>query len=291
VDADRGAVPRASSRTARRRASPRGRWRGEPSSSRGPRPRRSASRSSRGGRRARHRGAAIVIGPPPSWEPLDAALGALSGFSWLVFTSVNGVTMVDRRLTALGIAWSALAGRRVAAIGPAHGRRAPRARRARGRGARGVPRGGSVERLRGCSRGAIACCWPRAAQTRDVLVTSLRALGVEVVEVPAYATRRAEANAARLGQALSEGAVDAVTFTSSSTARTSPRCSARPSGEPGAAASPSPPSGRSRRPPPPSTAWPPTSCRRSIRFPPRAGDRRVVRRDSEAPRSRGRRSE
>jgi len=50
-------------------------------------------------------------------------------------------------------------------------------------------------------------------------VTSLRALGVEVVEVPAYATRRAEGNATRLGEALSEGAVDAVTFTSSSTAR------------------------------------------------------------------------
>src|SRR6266436_1659263 len=62
---------------------------------------------------------AIVIGPPASWEPLDAALGALLSFSWLVFTSVNGVTMVDRRLTALGIAWSAVAGRRVAAIGPA----------------------------------------------------------------------------------------------------------------------------------------------------------------------------
>ena len=60
---------------------------------------------------------------------------------------------------------------------------------------------------------------PRAAQTRDVLVTSLRALGVEVVEVAAYATRRAEGNAARLGEVLSEGAVDAVTFTSSSTAR------------------------------------------------------------------------
>jgi uroporphyrinogen III methyltransferase/synthase len=60
---------------------------------------------------------------------------------------------------------------------------------------------------------------PRAAQTRDVLVTSLRALDVEVVEVPAYATRRADGNSAGLGQALAAGAVDAITFTSSSTAR------------------------------------------------------------------------
>jgi len=49
-------------------------------------------------------------------------LGALSSFSWLVFTSVNGVTMVDRRLTALGIAWSALSGRRVAAPAELRGR-------------------------------------------------------------------------------------------------------------------------------------------------------------------------
>jgi len=40
---------------------------------------------------------AIVIAPPASWELLDAALSALSTFTWLVFTSVNGVSMVDRR--------------------------------------------------------------------------------------------------------------------------------------------------------------------------------------------------
>src|SRR5436309_2815954 len=110
-------------------------------------------------------------------------------------------------------------GRRVAAIGPAtadalreHGVRVdvvPAEYRAEG----------LVERLRGLLGRGDRVLLPRAAQTRDVLVTSLRALGVEVVEVPAYATRRAEGNSARLGEALSAGAVDAVTFTSSSTAR------------------------------------------------------------------------
>src|SRR2546425_4625101 len=127
--------------------------------------------------------------------------------------------MVDRRLSALGLAWSGLTGRRVAAIGPAtadalreHGVRVdvvPAEYRAEG----------LVERLRGLLDRGDRVLLPRAAQTRDVLVTSLRALGVEVVEVPAYATRRAEGNSARLGEALSAGAVDAVTFTSSSTAR------------------------------------------------------------------------
>src|SRR5207247_3991 len=114
------------------------------------------------------------IGPPASWEHLDAALGALSTFSWLVFTSVNGVTMVDRRLSALGLAWSGLTGRRVAAIGPAtadalreHGVRVdvvPAEYRAEG----------LVERLRGLLGRGDRVLLPRAAQTRDVLVTSLR---------------------------------------------------------------------------------------------------------------------
>jgi uroporphyrinogen III methyltransferase/synthase len=162
---------------------------------------------------------AIVIAPPPSWEPLDAALDTLETFSWVIFTSVNGVAMVDRRLSARGLTWSALAGRRVAAIGPAtadavaeHGVRpdlVPAEYRAEG----------LVERLRGVVTPADRVLLPRAAQTRDVLVTELKRLGAHVTEVPAYATRRADAGAARVREALAAGAIDAVTFTSSSTAR------------------------------------------------------------------------
>src|SRR5919109_2739011 len=61
---------------------------------------------------------AIVIAPPPSWEPLDTALEALDTFTWVIFTSVNGVAMVDRRLPARGLTWGALTRRRVAALGP-----------------------------------------------------------------------------------------------------------------------------------------------------------------------------
>lgn len=162
---------------------------------------------------------AIVITPPASWEPLDAALDALDTFTWVIFTSVNGVAMVDRRLPARGLAWSSLAGRRVAAIGPAtadalgeHGVRAdlvPHEYRAEG----------LLARLRGVITPADRVLLPRAAATRDVLVTGLRRLGAQVTEVPAYATRRAEAGTARLREALAAGTIDAVTFTSSSTAR------------------------------------------------------------------------
>ncbi|PYM19903.1 MAG: hypothetical protein DMD78_23150 [Candidatus Rokuibacteriota bacterium] len=162
---------------------------------------------------------AIVIAPPPSWEPLDAALAALDTYTWVIFTSVNGVAMVDRRLAARALAWPAFAGRRVAAIGPAtadalaeHGVRAdlvPDEYRAEG----------LIEGLRGVVTPADRVLLPRAAQTRDVLVTELRRLGAQVNEVPAYATRRGEAGTARLRDALAAGTIDAVTFTSSSTAR------------------------------------------------------------------------
>jgi uroporphyrinogen III methyltransferase / synthase len=162
---------------------------------------------------------AIVITPPASWEPLDAALEAIETFTWVIFTSVNGVAMVDRRLPAKGLTWAALTGRRVAAIGPAtadalaeHGVRpdlVPAEYRAEG----------LLERLRARVTPADRVLLPRAAQTRDVLVTGLRRLGAQVTEVPAYATRRAEAGTARLREALAAGSIDAVTFTSSSTAR------------------------------------------------------------------------
>ena len=161
----------------------------------------------------------IVIEPPASWELLDTALGALESFTWVVFTSVNGVAMVDRRLSARGFAWTAIARKRVAAIGPAtaealaeHGVRVelvPTEYRAEG----------LVEGLRRVLGPDDRVLLPRAKETRDVLVVELRRLGVAVTEVPAYQTRRIADGVVRLREALASGSVDAVTFTSSSTAR------------------------------------------------------------------------
>jgi uroporphyrinogen III methyltransferase / synthase len=161
----------------------------------------------------------IVIEPPASWELLDAALGALDSFTWVVFTSVNGVAMVDRRLSARGLAWAAIARKRVAAIGPAtaealaeHGVRVelvPAEYRAEA----------LVDGLRRVVGPGDRVLLPRAKETRDVLVVELRRSGVAVTEVPAYQTRRIEDGVVRLREALASGSVDAVTFTSSSTAR------------------------------------------------------------------------
>jgi uroporphyrinogen III methyltransferase/synthase len=161
----------------------------------------------------------IAIEPPPSWALLDAALSHLDRYAWVVFTSVNGVAMVDRRLRERGQAWSALAGHRLAAIGPA----TARALAAHGLRAEAVPAEFRAEALVGCLRGLVGAddrvLLPRADRTRDVLVTELSRLVREVDDVPAYSTRPVQADADRLRAALAGGGVDVVTFTSSSTAR------------------------------------------------------------------------
>jgi uroporphyrinogen III methyltransferase/synthase len=161
----------------------------------------------------------IAIEPPPSWAPLDAALDQIADYTWAVFTSVNGVSMVDRRLRQRGLGWTGFGRLKVAAIGPAtaealgeHGIRpavVPDDYRAEG----------LVERLREALGADDRVLLPRAAQTRDLLVRELGRLGATVTEVAAYVTRPVDASATRLREALAAGAVDAVTFTSSSTAR------------------------------------------------------------------------
>jgi len=161
----------------------------------------------------------IVIEPPESWAPLDAALADLGRFTWAIFTSVNGVGMVDRRLSASCRAWSEFGGVRVAAIGPATAA-ALESHAVRAEVVPGEYRAeGLIERLRGRVGAGDRVLLPRAAETRDVLVRELGRLHAEVIEVAAYRTRQPLEVSGALRAALAGGEVDAVTFTSSSTAR------------------------------------------------------------------------
>jgi uroporphyrinogen III methyltransferase/synthase len=159
----------------------------------------------------------IAIEPPDSWGPLDAALAL--AHEWVIFTSVNGVTMVRRRVEDTGRGRAAIEGSRLAAIGPA----TARALRDWGLTAHVVPgeyvAEGLLDRLRPLVAPGDRVLLPRAAETRDVLVRELRAHGARVTEVAAYRTRAATEQAASLRAALAERRVDVVTFTSSSTVR------------------------------------------------------------------------
>ena len=60
----------------------------------------------------------IDIGEPSDWEPVDAALGKLASYEWLVFTSANGVHAFLRRLRQRAHDLRGLGSAKLAAIGP-----------------------------------------------------------------------------------------------------------------------------------------------------------------------------
>lgn len=161
----------------------------------------------------------IAIEPPDSWDPLDRALERLPEYHWVVFTSVNGVAMVLHRLAERGRAATAVTRTRVAAIGPA----TAEALRAWGVVPEVVPEEyvaeGLAARLRDRIHPGDRVLLPRAAETRDVLVRELEAMGARIDEVAAYRTRPVAAAGHELRAALGDGQVDMMTFASSSAVR------------------------------------------------------------------------
>lgn len=166
----------------------------------------------------------IEIAPPASFEALDAALDNLAAYQWVVFTSANGVDAFFERLAARPRGprdARALGAARVGAIGPATAARLERF----GVTADVVPDEYVAERTfdalveAGLAAGERVLI-PRAAEAREALPRLLRAHGAQVDVAAAYETRPpADSGAQPVREALESGQVDAVTFTSSSTAR------------------------------------------------------------------------
>jgi uroporphyrinogen III methyltransferase/synthase len=161
----------------------------------------------------------IRLEPPDDWAPLDAAIGRLPGFDWLLFTSVNGVAAFRERLARLGKDAGALAGVRIGAIGS---ETAAALRRA-GMPADVVPAEYRAEALAAALAPALrpgaAVLLVRAAEARDVLPERLRAAGARLTVAPAYRTVTAAESAEPARRLGAAGRLDAVTFTSSSTVR------------------------------------------------------------------------
>jgi uroporphyrinogen III methyltransferase/synthase len=155
-------------------------------------------------------GAEVLELPSIALQPIDFTVPDLAQFAWLVFTSANGVAAFFHRLD--GDARS-LAGLSVAAIGPG----TAGALRARGVRADLVPERFVAESLvdafpAGPGRVLLA----RAETARDVLPDGLADKGWQVDVLAVYRTVQAEPDHEALERVRS-GAVDAVTFTSSST--------------------------------------------------------------------------
>ncbi len=165
----------------------------------------------------------ITFAPPESWAPLDAAIGRLREYQWVIFTSANGVRFFWERLQAAGRDARDFSGITVCAIGPA----TAAALQARGLRADVVPAEfkaealveaidavSDAEHIRG-SRILLV----RATEAREVIPEELAQRGARVDVVPAYRTVRSAPDTEGLRAMLREGRVHAVTFTSSSTVK------------------------------------------------------------------------
>jgi uroporphyrinogen III methyltransferase/synthase len=160
---------------------------------------------------------AIELAPPASWAALDRALAALGRFEILIFTSVNGVARFFERLKERRFDVRDLKGLEVVAIGPA----TAASLEERGIRVAKVPEEyraeGVVEILGRRSLRGTGVLIPRAAVARDLLVTELRRLGARVEVTPVYQTRPSREGVEEVKEALRAGAIDLLTFASSST--------------------------------------------------------------------------
>jgi len=156
----------------------------------------------------------IHLAPPDGWEEVDAALGRLGDYDWVVFTSANGVRFMLERVVELGAGSDGLRAARIATVGS----RTAEALAERSLEAAFVgPSGGSIplaEQLGSVTGARILLA--RSDRADPVAGDILRRRGAQSVdEVVAYRTLPS----APSGWALDElrRGVDALTFTSPST--------------------------------------------------------------------------
>jgi uroporphyrinogen III methyltransferase/synthase len=159
----------------------------------------------------------IEVVPPHTWEPLDRAAASIGRYSWVLFTSVNGVRFFFERMEVKGLDARALGGVKIGAIGPA----TAESLRMKGIIADLIPGEYRAEAVvealgRGSIRGAEILI-PRAEKAREILPMELERMGAKVEVVPAYRTVLPEADTDRIRSMLEQGRIDMVTFTSSST--------------------------------------------------------------------------
>ncbi len=159
----------------------------------------------------------IQIAAPDAPQQLDQALSRLDQYNWLVFTSVNGVRCFFEALFKNGRDVRALGHLKTAAIGPATAQKM----RSFGLNSDIIPKTyraeSVVEAFASHPMQDKRVLLPRAAKARMVLPEKLREMGAVVDDIAAYQTVLDPSEADLLKSALSDGTVDMVTFTSSST--------------------------------------------------------------------------
>ena len=151
------------------------------------------------------------------YAEVDSALRQLATYDWVVFTSVNAVQHVRRRLDVLGLDARAFGGVQLCAIGPATGA----ALRQFGLRPELVPERfvaeSVVEAFAEHDLAGKRVLLPRALEARELIPEKLAERGAHVDVVPVYRTVADERSADMLKQLVASGEVDVLTFTASST--------------------------------------------------------------------------
>jgi uroporphyrinogen III methyltransferase / synthase len=167
-------------------------------------------------------GAQVAEMPATRIEPMDSgplidALSRLSGFGWIIFTSQNAVQIFWSALRESGRDARALAGLKIAAVGPATGA----ALLDRGLCVDASPDRFVAEALLDALRGrrdvrGARVLYAAAEGARDTLPEGLAELGAVVERVHLYRSVADGEGAAEIRARLLSGDVDLVTFTSAS---------------------------------------------------------------------------
>jgi uroporphyrinogen III methyltransferase/synthase len=159
----------------------------------------------------------IEIRKAPDLSLLHAAFAKLPDYSWLIFTSRNGVEIFFEELFAKGLDARSLHGLKLCAIGPA----TADCLRLSGLMPDIVPDDyraeGLLEALKGKIKPGDKVLLPRARGSRDVLPEGLKKLGAQVDALQLYEAAPPENINTEAVQEILTGHVDLITFTSSST--------------------------------------------------------------------------
>jgi uroporphyrinogen III methyltransferase/synthase len=156
--------------------------------------------------------------PLESYDQLDTALDQLAVYTWLIFTSVNGVRYFFARLHERRQDIRTLGSVKIAAIGPETAR-AVESFHLRVDGVPDEYRAEALIAVLGEVKGQRILL-PRAAEARAILPRELQALSAQVDEIAVYRTVLPRATRTEaLHSSLTAGKIDLVTFTSSSTVR------------------------------------------------------------------------
>lgn len=163
----------------------------------------------------------IAIDPTPDFAAVDRAVADLPDRDWLVLTSANGVAALAEALRRNGRDARHLAGVNIAAVGRATAEAARRTLAVEPDflPSRSMGEALAEEMIEAHPLEGRRCLLFRADIGRPTLRDKLVEAGAAVDDVAAYQTRPADALPERLLDALRDGAVDWITFTSGSTAR------------------------------------------------------------------------